>query len=64
MPIARRNDNIKSKIKTREERAYMCKYNYLHDYSEKNLEKLEKEYKNNKTYNNVKELMEDIEEKD
>jgi len=41
--------------------SYICKYGHLHDYSKIDLEKLEEEAKNNKTYNNVKELMEDVE---
>lgn len=41
--------------------SYVCEYGHLHDYSKVNFEKLEKEANNNKTYNNVDELMNDLE---
>lgn len=41
--------------------SYVCEYGHLHDYSKVNFEELEKEANNNKTYNNVDELMNDLE---
>lgn len=40
--------------------SYICEYGHLHDYSKLNLKELEKETKNNKTYKNAKEMVEDI----
>ena len=42
--------------------SYICENGYLHDYSKVDFEKLEREAENNKTYDNVKELIEDLEE--
>lgn len=42
--------------------SYICEYGHLHDYSKKNLKELEEEAKKNKLYNNVEELMKDLEE--
>lgn len=42
--------------------SYICEYGHLHDYSKVNFKELEKEAKNNKTYNNVEELMKDLNE--
>lgn len=42
--------------------SYICEYGHLHDYSKIDLKELEKEAKNNKTYNNVEELEKDLEE--
>ena len=42
--------------------SYVCEYGHLHDYSKVNFEELEKEANNNKTYNNVDELMKDLDE--
>lgn len=33
--------------------SYICEYGHLHDYSKINFDELEKETKNNKTYDNV-----------
>lgn len=41
--------------------SYICKHGHLHDYSKINFEELEKDIIN-KTYNNVQELMKDLEE--
>lgn len=41
--------------------SYICEYGHLHDYSKANIEDLEKEAKNNKSYNNVDELFNDLE---
>ena len=40
--------------------SYVCEYGHIHDYSKTDLKELEKEAKNNKTYKNAKEMMEDI----
>lgn len=40
--------------------SYICEYGHLHDYSKVNLKEIEKEAKNNKSYNSAKEMMEDI----
>lgn len=40
--------------------SYICECGHVHDYSKTNLKKLEEEAKENKTYNNVEELMEDL----
>ena len=40
--------------------SYICEYGHVHDYSKLNLKEIEKESKDNKTYNNAKEMMEDI----
>ena len=40
--------------------SYICEYGHLHDYSKLNLNDIEKEGKNNKTYNNAKEMIDDI----
>lgn len=40
--------------------SYICEYGHLHDYSKLNLKEIEKETKNNKSYNTAKEMMEDI----
>ena len=42
--------------------SYICEYGHLHDYSKVDFLKLEEEAKNNKTYNNVDELMKDLDE--
>jgi len=42
--------------------SYICEYGHLHDYSKINFEELEKEARNNKSYNNVEELIKDLEE--
>lgn len=41
---------------------YICEYGYLHDYRKINFKELEKEAKNNKIYNNIQELIEDMED--
>lgn len=41
--------------------SYICEYGHLHDYSKINFEEIEKD-RDSKTYNNVEELMKDIEE--
>lgn len=41
--------------------SYICEYGYLHDYSKINFEELEKEAKENKSYNSVEEMLDDIE---
>ena len=41
--------------------SYICKNGHLHDYSKINFKKLEEEAKNNKVYNNIEELIQDIE---
>lgn len=41
--------------------SYICEYGHLHDYSKINFEELEKEAKNNKTYNTAEEMFEDLE---
>lgn len=40
--------------------SYICEYGHLHDYSKINFEELKNDM-SGKTYNNVKELMEDLE---
>ena len=40
--------------------SYICENGFLHDYSKINIEKVEKD-KTGKTYNNVNELMKDLE---
>ena len=40
--------------------SYICGYNHLHNYSEKELEKLKKEAKKSKGYKNAKEMTTDI----
>jgi len=40
--------------------SYICELGHVHDYSKLNLKELEKEAKNNKTYNNAKEMINDI----
>ena len=40
--------------------AYICEYGHLHDYSKVDIENLEREAKNNKSYKNAKEMMKDI----
>lgn len=40
--------------------SYICEYGHVHDYSKMNLEEIEKEAENNKTYENAKEMIEDI----
>lgn len=40
--------------------SYICECGHLHDYSKINFKELEKEAKNNKTYNNAKEMISDI----
>ena len=42
--------------------SYICEYDYLHDYRKINFKELEKEAKNNKIYNNIPELIEDMED--
>lgn len=41
--------------------SYICEYGHLHDYSKINFKELEKEAKENKTYNSAKELINDLE---
>ncbi len=41
--------------------SYICENGHLHDYSKINFKKLEEEAKNNKVYNNIEELIQDIE---
>ena len=41
--------------------SYICEYGHLHDYSKINFEELEKD-RVSKTYDNVEELMKDLEE--
>ena len=41
--------------------SYICENGHLHDYSKINFKKLEEEAKNNKVYNNIGELIQDIE---
>lgn len=40
--------------------SYICECGHLHDYSKKNLNELENEAKNNKSYNSAREMMNDI----
>ena len=40
--------------------SYICEHGHIHDYSKLNISDIEKEAKNNKTYNNAKEMLEDI----
>lgn len=40
--------------------SYICEYGHMHDYSKLNIEEIEKEAQNNKTYNSAKEMIEDI----
>lgn len=40
--------------------SYMCEFGHVHDYSKLNLKELEKETKNNKTYDNAKDMINDI----
>ena len=42
--------------------SYICEYGHLHDYNKINLKKLEKEAKNNKSYDNFEDLMKDLDE--
>ncbi len=42
--------------------SYICEYGHLHDYSKINLKELEKEAKNNKSYDNFEDLMKDLDE--
>ena len=41
--------------------SYICEYGHLHDYSKIDFEELEKEAQKNKSYENVDELIKDIE---
>ena len=41
--------------------SYICEQGHIHDYNKINFEELEKEAKNNKTYNTVQELIDDLE---
>ena len=41
---------------------YICEYGHLHDYSQMNLKELEEEVNNNKTYDNVEELIKNFED--
>lgn len=41
--------------------SYICEYGHLHDYSKLNIEEVEKD-RTGKTYDNVEELMKDLEE--
>ncbi len=41
--------------------SYICEYGHLHDYSKMDLKKLEEEARNNKSYNNVEEMINDLE---
>jgi len=40
--------------------SYICNHGYLHDYSNLDVKEIEKEAKENKTYNTAKEMIEDI----
>ena len=40
--------------------SYICENGHIHDYSKINLKEIEKEAKNNKTYNNAEEMINDI----
>lgn len=40
--------------------SYICECGHLHNYSKMNLNELENEAKNNKSYNNAKEMINDI----
>lgn len=40
--------------------SYICEYGHLHNYSKLNIEEIEKEAENNKTYNSASEMMKDI----
>lgn len=40
--------------------SYICEYGHLHNYSKLNLDDIEKETQNNKTYSTAKEMLEDI----
>ena len=40
--------------------SYICEYGHLHNYSKLNLKEMEEEAKYNKTYDNAKEMVEDI----
>lgn len=40
--------------------SYICECGHLHDYSKLNIKDIEKEAKNNKSYNSAKEMMNDI----
>ena len=40
--------------------SYICQNGYLHDYSKLDLKEIEKEAKDNKIYNNAKEMINDI----
>ena len=40
--------------------SYICEYGHLHDYSKLDIEEIEKEAKNNKSYNNASDMIKDI----
>lgn len=40
--------------------SYICEYGHVHDYSKIDLHEIEKEAKENKTYTNAKEMIDDI----
>ncbi len=42
--------------------SYICEQGHIHDYSKINFKELEEEAKNNKSYNNIQELIDDLEE--
>ena len=42
--------------------SYICEHGHLHDYSKMNFEELEEEAKSNKSYDNMEELIKDLEE--
>lgn len=44
--------------------SYICEYGHLHDYSKINFEELEKEAENNKSYNSVEEMFEDLDKEE
>ncbi len=58
------NNGIPFDLKIKNTDSYVCEYGHLHDYSKLNLEELEEEAKNNKSYDNVEELIEDLEKED
>lgn len=70
MSINKINDNKKSDVTlisnnlklSLSDKSYICEYGHLHNYSKINFKEMEDEANNNKTYNNVAELMKEIEE--
>ena len=64
------NDGIPFNLKRKhvvelydESGSYICENGHIHDYSKIDFESLEKEAKNNKSYNNVQELIDDLEKR-